>query len=62
MAAELVNFSLKTLEPAKVIGRELRVLLNQSEGSPVPAFWDRCFTDGTVAALESHPDRLHPNR
>jgi len=61
MTAELVGFAVKTIGPAKVVGKELRTKVTVPEGNPIPAFWDRCFQDGTVGALKALPGRCYPS-
>ncbi|HHX43042.1 MAG TPA: GyrI-like domain-containing protein [Chloroflexi bacterium] len=61
MPAELVEFTVKTLGPVKVVGKELRARFVSFEDNPIPAFWDRCFEDGTIAALEALPGRCYPS-
>jgi len=61
MAAELAGFAVKTIGPVKVVGKELRTRFFSFEDNPVPAFWDRCFQDGTVATLEALPGRRYPS-
>ncbi len=61
MAAELLSFKVLSLPALTVIGKPLRVQMEESGENPVPAFWDRCFEDGTIATLAALPDRPYPD-
>jgi predicted transcriptional regulator YdeE len=60
MTAKLETFKVVDLPAMKVIGKELRVLMNDPEGNKIPPFWGECFGDGTIERLDKHPDRLYP--
>lgn len=59
--AEIMNFSIIELTSCKLIGKEIRCKMGHPEGNPIPAFWGKCFADGTMKKLEEHPDRLYSN-
>lgn len=59
--AEIINFQVKKLTPCKLIGKEIACKMGYPQGNPIPAFWGRCYEDGTMKALETYPDRLYPN-
>lgn len=60
MSAKLTNFKVKTLSPAKIIGKEIRCIMDFPEGNPIPTFWDKCFQDGTMKQLEEPTGRIYP--
>ncbi len=60
MKASLTNFTVKELPDCMIIGKEIRVFFVEGEENPIPAFWGKCFSDGTIASLEKHPDRIFP--
>ncbi len=59
--AELIDFKVTELIPSKLIGKEIRCKMDHPDGNPIPLFWNKCFEDGIVKSLESHPDRLYTN-
>ncbi len=61
MSAKMTEFKVVEMPAFKVVGRELRVKMGMPEGNPIPAFWDKCFQDGSMARLEKLPGRLYPN-
>jgi predicted transcriptional regulator YdeE len=61
MAAELLSFQVASLPALTVVGKSLRVQMEESGENPIPAFWDRCFGDGTLATLMALPDRPYPD-
>jgi predicted transcriptional regulator YdeE len=61
MSAKMTAFKVVEMPAFKVVGKELRVKMGMPEGNPIPAFWDKCFQDGTMAQLDKLPGRLYPN-
>jgi predicted transcriptional regulator YdeE len=61
MKARLTGFKTEKLPDSKIIGRKINCLLKKGEENPIPAFWSKCFSDGTIAKLEVTPDRLFPD-
>lgn len=59
--AEIINFTVTELNPCTIIGKEIRCTMGHPEGNPIPAFWGKCFEDGTFKSLEEHPDRMYCN-
>ena len=57
--ARLLDFKTAEMENCKIVGKSMRYTLSPGEENPVPAFWEQCFTDGTIASLELHPHRIH---
>jgi predicted transcriptional regulator YdeE len=56
--AELVKFEVKALPPVRVVGKAIRVEMNMQE-NPIPAFWGKCFGDGTLKTLEDMTDQVY---
>ncbi|MGE5530118.1 MAG: GyrI-like domain-containing protein [Patescibacteria group bacterium] len=53
---KLVKLEIKHLPAMRIIGKTIRPnLMNEN---PIPAFWDQCFGDGTLTALEGLPESL----
>jgi predicted transcriptional regulator YdeE len=61
MTTELINFRVVTLEPLKIIGKEIRCEYGHPNGNPIPLFWGKYHEDGTIKKLEEYPDRLYKN-
>jgi len=58
--AELIEFFIKDLPKLRVVGKTIGVDWQKiGENNPIPAFWDKCFKDGTFAKIEENPDRIH---
>ena len=58
MAAELLSFQVARLPALTVVGKPLRVQMEESGENPIPAFWERCFGDGTIETLMALPEAL----
>lgn len=61
MTTTLKDFKVVEMPAFKVVGKEIRVKMGMPDGNPIPAMWDKCFQDGTMAKLEKLPGRLYPN-
>lgn len=59
LQAELIHFTVTELNPSKVIGKKIRCQVGHPGGNPIPAFWGKCFEDGTFKSLEEHPERIY---
>jgi predicted transcriptional regulator YdeE len=60
MTTTMKAFKVVEMPAFKVVGRELRVKMGMPDGNPIPALWDKCFQDGTMAKLDKLPGRLYP--
>lgn len=60
MTTTMKEFKIVEMPAFKVIGKEIRVKMGMPDGNPIPALWDKCFQDGTIAKLEKLPGRLYP--
>lgn len=49
--AKLVNLQINQLPDIRIIGKEIYPDMDMQE-NPVPAFWGKCFGDGTFTKLE----------
>ncbi len=58
---KLIKFEMSELPDVLLIGKEIRHSMEeQMKGNnPLPAFWDRCFGDGTFHVLEKQSDFIH---
>lgn len=61
MTTTMKEFKVVEMPAFKVIGKEIRVKMGMPDGNPIPATWDKCFQDGTMAKLDKLPGRLYPN-
>jgi predicted transcriptional regulator YdeE len=59
--AQLIDFKVIKLENCKMVGKEIKCIMGHPDGNPIPAFWGKCFEDGSMNILETHPDRLYCN-
>jgi predicted transcriptional regulator YdeE len=60
MEAKLIDFVVKNIGDVKLIGKEIRCIMNHPEGNPIPDFWMRCFKDDTFKVLDN-PERIFGN-
>jgi predicted transcriptional regulator YdeE len=60
MSVALTNFQTITLKPVTVIGKEIICKVNPQNGNPIPKFWDKCFSDGTIERLNALPNLAYP--
>ncbi len=61
MKVKLSGFQTTEIKKCKIIGKSIRCLVVPGEDNPIPAFWTKCFSDGTIATLESEPRRINPD-
>ena len=61
MQAKLTAFKTTEIRKCKIIGKSLKCKVTPGKENPIPAFWDKCFSDGTIDVLEKLPNRLHPD-
>lgn len=61
MTTAMKSFRIEEWPAFKVVGRELRVQMGMPDGNPIPALWEACFQDGTMAKLDRLPGRLYSN-
>ncbi len=52
--SKLVQMEIRELGAWSIAGKEIKVKMGPE--NPIPAFWDKCFTDGTFTALEALTD------
>ncbi len=52
--SKLIQLEIKSLGEWCVVGKEIKVQMGME--NPIPAFWDKCFADGTFRALEELDD------
>lgn len=52
---ELVKLEIKQLPAMRVVGKTIRPELGANE-NPIPAFWEKCFGDGTFTTLDGMAD------
>ncbi len=52
---KVIKFEVKNFPESRVIGKSIRPDMNKlNKGeNPIPAFWEKCFSDGMFATLES---------
>jgi len=50
----LVNFQFRSLPALRVIGKAVHPKMDMKE-NPIPAFWEKCFSDGTFKVLSELP-------
>lgn len=54
--SKLIQLEIKPLPAFRIIGKEIRVRMGGE--NPIPAFWSRCFADGTFSVLEAMGDSV----
>ncbi|MBW6515048.1 MAG: effector binding domain-containing protein [Candidatus Cloacimonetes bacterium] len=59
MQAELTAFKVIEIKKCKIIGKSIRCSVRKGQENPIPAFWDKCFSDGTIDGLEKRSDLLY---
>ncbi len=59
--SELIKFEVKRLPNIKLVGKELRYNMeaHMKGDNRIPAFWDKCFTDGTFSLLEKQTSFIY---
>jgi predicted transcriptional regulator YdeE len=60
---ELIKFEVKKLPGLKLVGKELRYNMeaHMKGDNRIPAFWEKCFEDGTFSLLEKQVDFVYDN-
>ena len=56
---KITEFRTVELQHCLLVGKSFRYSLSSGGENPVPGFWDKCFSDGTISLLEKHPQRIH---
>jgi predicted transcriptional regulator YdeE len=60
MSVKLIDFKEIKILDAKLIGKEIRCIMDHPNGNPIPEFWMNCFADDTFKVLDN-PDRIFNN-
>lgn len=57
----LIKFDVKDLPELCVVGKELKINIEKhmKGQNTIPAFWDKCFADGTFAKIEELKDFVY---
>lgn len=54
---KIVKLEMKELPALSVIGKQIKVSMRKlPTENPIPAFWEKCISDGTFATLEKQTD------
>ncbi len=54
----LIHFEIKNMPEMRVIGKTICPKMDMGDDNPVPAFWEKCFSDGVFKTLETLPNPL----